>query len=373
MPYYFRKDLIKKDENHILVERKRFTLALNESFESAFKLFNEEEKEKILSSPINRYPTSEYLTEFLENIKKYCNLKDTNQILIGNGIDELLYFLFISINHKNPKCLINVPAYPDYKNYGESVGISFIEIPLIEISSSDSKIEDDFKLDIKKIISVGKRKDVKAIIFTNPNNPTGTIFNVSDIIYIIERLPEKLIIIDEAYIEFCKEKTLVPLINEFPNIIILRTFSKGFLSPGLRLAYILSNSSIIRELKKVFPVFPVSQISIEIGKRLLEKQERLSEIRDNIAKNREKIYLKLLEYKSNGLLNKVYKTSTNFVLFQFYDLNIMNSFYNFLLENNLSIRNVCSKYLRNSLRVTSSNDIETDKFIELIAKFFEKR
>ncbi|MFN3412036.1 MAG: pyridoxal phosphate-dependent aminotransferase [Exilispira sp.] len=378
----FSKDLIKKSENKIFVERKKRTLALNESFISAISLFNDFEKERIIKASIEKYPTDEFVNPFVDNLKNYCGLSSEDQILIGNGIDELLYFLFISINDRNTKCVVNVPAYPDYKNYGQSCGINFIELPLIEKEITkklennliDNSLESGFEfvLNIEKLIKTRNKKDIKAIIFTNPNNPTGTIFSLSDIIYVTERLPEKLIIIDEAYIEFCLDKTLVSLINEFDNLIILRTFSKGFLSPGLRLGYLVSNENIIKQLKKVFPVFPVSQISIEIGKILLEKREQIQKIREIIIGNRNKIYTKLKEFMEKDLIEKVYKSDTNFVLFKFNNPKIMIDFYNYLLENEISIRNVSSRYIQNSLRVTASDDEQTDYFLKYMENFFDK-
>lgn len=378
----FRKDLTKKSENKIFVERKKRTLALNESFISVISLFNDFEKERIIKASIEKYPTDEFVNPFVNNLKIYCRLSSEDQILIGNGIDELLYFLFISINDRNTKCVVNVPAYPDYKNYGQSCGINFIELPLIEKKITkklennliDNSLESgyEFVLNIEKLIKTKNKKEIKAIIFTNPNNPTGTIFSLSDIIYVVERLPEKLIIIDEAYIEFCPDKTLVSLINEFNNLVILRTFSKGFLSPGLRLGYLISNENIIKQLKKVFPVFPVSQISIEIGRILLEKREQIQKIIEIIIENRNKIYNKLKEFMEKDLIDKVYKSYTNFVLFKFKNQKIMIDIYNYLLENEISVRNVSSKYLQNSLRVTASNDEETNCFLKYLENFFNK-
>jgi histidinol-phosphate aminotransferase len=356
---YFRKDLAKKSENKIFVERKKTTLALNESYISVISLLSDFEKEKILNARIEKYPTSDFVFSFLTSLKDYCKVNSEQQILIANGIDELLYMLFIAINEKNAKIVVNV----------ESVGLSFIELPLIE----NVKLDNEYSIDVKRLVKIGKRKDVKAIIFTNPNNPTGTLFPLSDMIYVTQKLKDKLIIIDEAYIEFCLEKTMIPLLNEFENLIVLRTFSKGFLSPGLRLGYLVSNSYVTSQLKKVFPVFPVSQFSIEIGKLLLEKKDEISKVREKIIENRQYIYEKLKEYKEKGYISKVYKSNTNFLLFSFANEERMKNCYDFLLKNEVSIRNVSSKYLKNSLRVTTTNGEETGLFLSIISKFFEEK
>ncbi|NLJ04560.1 MAG: histidinol-phosphate aminotransferase family protein [Exilispira sp.] len=404
MEYFFRKDLKDKEENRISVKRAKINLALNESNINPLSFFSEEDFLKLKNSEINRYPTEEYTEPLKDKLvwwlndlsNKAASKIEKEQILIANGIDDLLYYLFIALNEKGTNVLINVPCYPDYKNYGRSVGLNFIEIPLIENKKtnidvlenlqsksdfspdSNSRIDNlifdyDFHIDVKNIIKYGKKRNVKAIIFTNPNNPTGTLFSLADIIFIAQSLSNKLIILDEAYYEYSLH-TALPYIEQFQNLIILRTFSKGFSSPGLRFGYLVGSAEVVKELKKVIPVFPVSQATLDIAKILIDKKDNLQKIQKDIINERERIFLSLNKIrKEKYSIVQVYKSYTNFISFKLKSNNDTINLYNFLQENGISIRNVSSKFLDNLLRVTISSYDENEVFLSCVKQYFDKK
>jgi len=404
MDYFFRKDLKEKEENRISVKRAKVNLALNESNINPLSFFSEEDFLKLRNSELNRYPTEEYTEPLKDKLVYYLNdlsnkgssKIEKEQILIANGIDDLLYYLFIALNEKGTNVLINVPCYPDYKNYGRSVGLNFIEIPLIENKKtnidvlknlqsksdfrpdSNSRIDNlifdyDFHIDVKNIIKYGKKRNVKAIIFTNPNNPTGTLFSLADIIFIAQSLSNKLIILDEAYYEYSLH-TALPYIEQFQNLIILRTFSKGFSSPGLRFGYLVGSAEVVKELKKVIPVFPVSQATLDIAKILIDKKDNLQKIQKDIINERERIFLSLNKIrKEKYSIVQVYKSYTNFISFKLKSNNDTISLYNFLQEKGISIRNVSSKFLDNLLRVTISSYDENEVFLSCVKQYFDKK
>ncbi|MBP7030400.1 MAG: histidinol-phosphate aminotransferase family protein [Spirochaetes bacterium] len=404
MDYFFRKDLKEKEENRISVKRAKVNLALNESNINPLSFFSEEDFLKLRNSELNRYPTEEYTEPLKDKLVYYLNdlsnkgssKIEKEQILIANGIDDLLYYLFIALNEKGTNVLINVPCYPDYKNYGRSVGLNFIEIPLIENKKtnidvlenlqsksdfspdSNSRIDNlifdyDFHIDVKNIIKYGKKRNVKAIIFTNPNNPTGTLFSLADIIFIAQSLSNKLIILDEAYYEYSLH-TALPYIEQFQNLIILRTFSKGFSSPGLRFGYLVGSAEVVKELKKVIPVFPVSQATLDIAKILIDKKDNLQKIQKDIINERERIFLSLNKIrKEKYSIVQVYKSYTNFISFKLKSNNDTINLYNFLQEKGISIRNVSSKFLDNLLRVTISSYDENEVFLSCVKQYFDKK
>ena len=404
MDYFFRKDLKEKEENRISVKRAKVNLALNESNINPLSFFSEEDFLKLRNSELNRYPTEEYTEPLKDKLVYYLNdlsnkgssKIEKEQILIANGIDDLLYYLFIALNEKGTNVLINVPCYPDYKNYGRSVGLNFIEIPLIENkknnidllenlqarsafgADSNSRIDNlifdyDFHIDVKNIIKYGKKRNVKAIIFTNPNNPTGTLFSLADIIFIAQSLSNKLIILDEAYYEYSLH-TALPYIEQFQNLIILRTFSKGFSSPGLRFGYLVGSAEVVKELKKVIPVFPVSQATLDIAKILIDKKDNLQKIQKDIINERERIFNLLNKIrKEKDSIAQVYKSYTNFISFKLKSNNDTISLYNFLQEKGISIRNVSSKFLDNLLRVTISSYDENEVFLSCVQEYFDKK
>ena len=404
MDYFFRKDLKEKEENRISVKRAKVNLALNESNINPLSFFSEEDFLKLRNSELNRYPTEEYTEPLKDKLVYYLNdlsnkgssKIEKEQILIANGIDDLLYYLFIALNEKGTNVLINVPCYPDYKNYGRSVGLNFIEIPLIENKKtnidvlenlqsksdfrpdSNSRIDNlifdyDFHIDVKNIIKYGKKRNVKAIIFTNPNNPTGTLFSLADIIFVAQSLSNKLVILDEAYYEYSLH-TALPYIEQFQNLIILRTFSKGFSSPGLRFGYLVGSAEVVKELKKVIPVFPVSQATLDIAKILIDKKDNLQKIQKDIINERERIFLSLNKIrKEKYSIVQVYKSYTNFISFKLKSNNDTINLYNFLQEKGISIRNVSSKFLDNLLRVTISSYDENEVFLSCVKQYFDKK
>lgn len=357
--YPFRKDLISKKINVIEVEEKKINLSLNESPFNPFLFFSEEDWNEFHKFAINRYPTKELSIKLKNLICKYNQNKITEEnILMGNGIDDLLYLIFISIQDKNSKILVSVPSYPDYINYSLSCGVENITVPL----------KNDFQLDVDRIINTGKRKDIKMIILCTPNNPTGNLLKKSDIYYILENINDKLIVIDEAYFEFSNE-TFINNISDYENLIILRSFSKGFFASGLRFGYLISNPFIVKELLKVKSVFNLSSLTQFIAIKLLQKEKTIKEHIDFLINERENLYKQLS--KINEI--NVYKSKTNFILFRLLRNLDHIDLYNYLLQNDISIRNVSSQpLLEKCLRVSIGNKEQNSEFVSTLNNYFNK-
>ncbi|MCX8059432.1 MAG: histidinol-phosphate aminotransferase family protein [Spirochaetes bacterium] len=366
--YFFRKNLINKNENFIDVKENLINLSLNESPFNPFLLLKHEDLKEIVNFSINIYPRKELENSLKEKICKYNNefltknetdLKEIinpSNIILGNGIDELLYILFMSINDYKSKILISIPTYPDYKNYALSVGLNVLEIPLIE----------NFQLNVSKIIKESKNKEVKLIIICNPNNPTGNLINSADIYYLLENIKDKLILIDEAYFEFSKV-TFLKHVNLYPNLIIARSFSKGFFAPGLRLGYFVSSVLNIKELNKVKGVYNLSNLTQFIGIKFLENLEKFEQRIEYICKLRDFIFNRLQAIKNI----EPYPSSTNFILFKCkFD---STKLYEYLLKKEISLRNVSKLYnLYNCLRVSIGTKENMDFFIKNILEFNEQ-
>ncbi len=360
MQNFFRKNLKAKDINQIFIEEKETNLSLNESPYNPLKLLSDDDRVEIANFDINKYPREQQKKELKQEIISYCNsvIKEEN-ILLGNGIDELLYFLFASISEPKSKVIINTPTYPDYKNYGESLSLDFYELPLNEI----------FQPQIKKLIQLSKKKETKLIILCTPNNPTGNLITSGDIYYLLENVKDTLILVDEAYFEY-SNKTFVENLSNYPNLIITRSFSKGFHSSGLRFGYLLASPYIIQNLLKVKPVFNLSSLTIFIAKKILQNKEIMLSKIEELKQNRETLY----NYLKKQPLITPYESYTNFILFRVEQPISHIDLYNFLLENNLSIRNVSnSNSLKNCLRVSISNEKEINRFKLLLSNYIERQ
>ena len=355
--YFFRKDLLNKRINIIEVEDKKINLSLNESPYNPFSFFSKDDWEDFLNFNINRYPRKDIEEKLKSEICEYnLNKIKPDNILMGNGIDDLLYLLFISISDKNSKILVSVPSYPDYINYSLSCGVGNISINLKE----------NFQLDIDEIIENGKKKDVKMIIFCTPNNPTGNLLKKSDIFYILENIHDKLVVIDEAYFEFSGE-TFINNIYNYENLIILRSFSKGFFSSGLRFGYLIANSFIIGELLKVKSVFNLSALTQFVALKLFMKKDIIKKYINVLIEERDFLFKEL--GKIEGITS--YKSYTNFLLFRVSENFNHIDLYNYLLKKEISLRNVSSlPMLDNCLRVSIGTKEQNKIFLSEMKKYF---
>ncbi|MBQ4264135.1 MAG: histidinol-phosphate transaminase [Clostridia bacterium] len=157
------------------------------------------------------------------------------QVIATNGSDELLYFAFLAFaDQEHPIALPDI-TYGYYDLFAAAHGIPMEKIPL----------KDDFTIDYRDYLGIGK-----TIVFPNPNAPTGYALPVWQVARIAESNPKNVIIVDEAYVDFGAE-TCLPLIQECPNVLIVRTFSKSRSMAGARLGYGFASESLIAEIETI--------------------------------------------------------------------------------------------------------------------------
>ena len=214
-------DFLKLDSNENMVVEKRFIKAM------ALK--------SIHDNDFREYPLEHF--EILYNkISKYVNI-NTKNIGIGNGSDQIMDLLLSTICKGKKAITIN----PTFSYFVDRCNIYRIPIKLINLSTLNNSL--NFETFIKEA------KDVDIIYLASPNNPTGNQFKIEEVTNLIEISKDKLIIIDEAYVEF-SNYSLSNMVNKFNNLIIMRTFSKALGLAGARVGYILSNEYIINTFKK---------------------------------------------------------------------------------------------------------------------------
>lgn len=183
----------------------------------------------------------------------------------------------------------------------------------------------------------------KMFIFSNPNNPTGGVIPKRDIIKIIENV-KCVVVVDEAYMEFYGD-SIVEYIKTYDNLIVLRTASKALASAALRLGFLITNSTLLREIKKVKPPFNVNSVSQVIGKVILDDRKFIKESIDKVLGERNYLVTGLKSIE--GL--KVYETQSNFVLIYSENANKINDI---LIKSGIKIRSFNDTTLKNFMRVT---------------------
>jgi len=313
-------------------------------------------KERVLESiskiSLNRYPDS-LATDLRELISRKSGIKPEN-IIVGNGSDELIQMLIAAFCEKEDKVLFPVPTFSMFGIIAKSFGVGTIEIPL------DSEWDIDLA-EIKKSYD----KDLPKITFlSTPNNPTGNCFSEIKILDIIEKT-SSLVVVDEAYADFCG-KTFIDQLKQSKNLIILKTLSKIGMA-GLRVGYLVASDEIINVLHKVRLPYNSNSLSQEAAKVILENNEIVESQVQQIIKGREFLLKELKKLQGEGGGITPFPSNANFILFK--TEKDADAIHRNLTEEGVLIRNLNSEGpLKNCLRVTVGQPEENNAFIKALKK-----
>lgn len=354
--YPYRKDLQEKEPVKIDVPHSRIMMSLNESTLNPLGLIRDAFLENLGSVSLNRY-FSEISDKLTEKLISYIGHNiDADQILMGNGADQLLYYLFLACRHNESSFALSLaPSYFDYMSYCSAVGLGF------EVH----QLDEDFDFSPEEYLKKADDPNCKLIIICYPNNPTGNLYDEEKILKVLDNSPVP-VLIDETYYEF-SEKTFLERLKDYKNLIIIRSFSKSFSAAGLRFGYMLSSTQNIREIRKVFPAFNLSLLIQSFAYTLLDNKELfLNHIR-NVIKLREELYNELSNLKEVT----VHPSSTNFLIFSIGEQT--EKLYDYLNKNDISVRSMHKlPLLANYLRVTVSSEANNQYFIEVVKEFISK-
>lgn len=314
-------------------------------FSGAAQIFldaNENSFGSPLEQNYNRYPDP-LQSEIKQKIAEMKNVKPS-EIFIGNGSDEAIDLLFrIFCEPQSDEVIICPPTYGMYKVSAEINDVKIREILLTS----------DFQLNVQKILE-GANERTKLIFVCSPNNPTGNAMSRSEILKIAEDF-YGIVVVDEAYIHFSPEKSLVSEINNFPNLVVLQTFSKAWGLAGLRVGLAFANEEIIELFNKVKPPYNISEIAQKAILEALENKPQVDETIAEIVSEREKLVENLHKF---SIFTKIYPTDANFILAKTVDA---EKIYKFLLDENIVVRNrsnveMCLGCLRMTVGTPQENE-----------------
>jgi histidinol-phosphate aminotransferase len=294
---------------------------------------------------VNRYPDPQQMN-VKEILAKQKNVK-TNQILLGNGSDEVLDLLFRAFCEPKIDNVITLP--PTYGMYGVLANINAVE-------NKEILLSDDFQPQIEKIMAAVD-DNTKMIFLCSPNNPTGNSFSDESVAYLLQNF-KGLIVIDEAYIDFSKKESWINELDEYPNLVITQTFSKAYGLAGIRLGICYCSSEVIGVLNKIKPPYNVNELSQKRAlDRLASPDQIKSEINSIIAQRIDLLNV-LLDVK---FVEKIYPSEANFILVKVDDA---NKRYADLIARGIVIRNRTTQPLcNNTLRLTVGTEVENQKLI----------
>lgn len=298
----------------------------------------------------NRYPEPQPAA-LLSLLAKIYEVQE-EQLLMTRGSDEgidLLLRLFCEAKQDN--ILICPPTYGMYQISATIQGAGVKTVPLIK--------EKNFALDVPAILNTWQ-PDIKLIFLCSPNNPTGNLLATEDILQLCAELAGKaVIVVDEAYIEFAKTKSISQYINQYPNLVVLRTLSKAYGMAGLRCGVTIANGEVINLLKKIIAPYPIAQPVAElVYARLNAMQDNL----DVILTEREKL-ISFLRSLSN--VNYVWQSQANFILFA---ANNAKQIFNDCLQKGIVLRDRSREYsLENCIRISVGTPVENQLVMEALS------
>ena len=298
----------------------------------------------------SRYPNANSV-KLSETVASFWGLNRSN-IVIGNGSDELIDYLIKAFSEKGRRIITSVPSFAMYKIYALINDANFVEIPLEQ---------NNFSLNKDKILEEAKREDSSIVFIAYPNSPTGNYFDEYEIIKIIEE-SGCLVVVDEAYYEF-GGKTFIPLLSRYNNLVILRTFSKAFSLASLRVGYLLSNSEIVNEVRKVKSPFNVNSFSQLAAQVVFENKDIFKERINQIIDERERLTVRINKIPPF----KTYPSQTNFVFVEVGPKEKLDLVYNWLIEQGILVQIIYEPNFSTSryfLRITVGNEEENDILIE---------
>jgi histidinol-phosphate aminotransferase len=297
---------------------------------------------------VNRYPDPQQMS-VKEVLAKQRNVK-TNQILLGNGSDEVLDLLFRAFCEPKRDNVITLP--PTYGMYGVLANINAVE-------NKEILLSEDFQPQIEKIIEAID-STTKIIFLCSPNNPTGNSFLDESVVYLLKNF-NGLVVIDEAYIDFSKKDSWINELDEYPNLVITQTLSKAYGLAGIRLGICYASAAVIKVLNKIKPPYNVNELTQKRALQRLDNSEQIKTEISSIVKQREELLKVLLDV---NFVEKIYPTEANFILIKVDDA---NKRYDELIAKGIVIRNRTTQPLcDNCLRFTVGTEQENMKLIEVL-------
>jgi histidinol-phosphate aminotransferase len=302
---------------------------------------------------VNRYPECQP-AELINAYSRYSGVKP-NQIIASRGADEAIELLIRTF------C---VPGKDSIACFGPTYGMYAISAATFNVGVIALNLTHDYQLPdlwptLIQQATVGK---AKIVFICNPNNPTGTVIAKADIEQAIQAAPESLVVVDEAYIEFCPEYSVADLLDSYPNLVVLRTLSKAFALAGARCGFLLANDEVIDLVMRVIAPYPVPLPVSELAISALSPTG-IDTMRTQVASLMEQG--KRLSDALSAYGAKVLPAKGNYVLAQFDDV---PSVATMLRDAGIVARAYKDPRLRDAIRFSFTSAADTDAIISLFTK-----
>lgn len=325
-------------------------LDANESFLTVPEEIENEMVEALKNTALNRYPDP-MATKLVDGFAKYFKV-NPECVTAGNGSDEIISVIMNAFLQKGDKILTLEPDFSMYRFYAE----------IAECASVKYRKNDDLDVDIDEVIKIANAENVRIVIFSNPCNPTSRIIRKDEIRKLINNV-NSLVVLDEAYMDFAEDESLLNEFENYDNLIILKTCSKALGSAALRLGFAVANKTLTNVIRAVKSPYNVNSVSQALGEVLFAHPDYIDNCIETVIKSKEELYSAILEIK-NDKIERVYESHTNFVY-----LKVKNAREVFEKMKN---RGIIIRNMGDFLRITAGTKYENEKMLAELIKVLEE-
>lgn len=322
--------------------------------EGVFLDANENPFGSITEQDFNRYPDP-YQSALKAEISKIKAVRPT-QIFLGNGSDEAIDLLYRAFCNPGKDNVILLP--PTYGMYEVSANINDVEIRKVSLT-------EDFQLQPEQILQAVDVNS-KILFICSPNNPSANKVNREDVLFLLENF-HGLVVVDEAYIDFSDEPSFITVLDRFPNLLVMQTFSKAWGLAALRLGMAFASEDIIRILNKIKPPYNISGLTQDTVLAAINDKAKVDKMIQEILAERE--FLKI-ELENLDFVKKIHPSHANFLLVK---LPNANQVYDDLIEEKVIVRNRAKVLLcEDCLRITVGTREENELLLKALRKIHSK-
>jgi histidinol-phosphate aminotransferase len=322
--------------------------------EGVFLDANENPFGSITEQDFNRYPDP-YQSALKTEIAKIKAVR-TNQIFLGNGSDEAIDLLYRAFCNPGKDNVILLP--PTYGMYEVSANVNDVEIRKVALTN-------DFQLQPDKILAAADDNS-KILFICSPNNPSANKAKREDVLFLLKNF-KGLVVVDEAYIDFSDEPSFTTALDNFPNLLVMQTFSKAWGLASLRLGMAFASAEIIRILNKIKPPYNISGLTQDTVLAAITDKAKVDRMIKEILAERD--FLKA-ELEKLSFVMKIHPSHANFLL-----VKIPNAtqVYDDLIEEKVIVRNRAKVLLcEDCLRITVGTREENERLLWSLKKVCEK-
>lgn len=292
---------------------------------------------------VNRYPDP--MQRSLKNVLAKQKGLEENQLILGNGSDEILDLLFrVFCEPGHDDVMILPPTYGMYKVLADINRVNCLQVPL----------KADFQPDLNAILDQATHR-TKLVFLCSPNNPTGNLIDPGVILELLEKL-KSIVVIDEAYIDFTQSESWSKKLEQYPNLVVVQTLSKAYGLAGIRLGMAMGDPVVIEAMNRIKPPYNVNQLTQD--RALARLKSGIEQEVDQILEQREYLRRSL---KQIDFVKDVFPSDANFVLIKVDDGRLR---YGQLLGQGFVIRDRGNQHgCENTLRITVGTAQENEQLL----------